>query len=53
VFVKALYNVANEMKIKTIAEMVEDLPTAEMLNDIGIDYAQGYYFGKPKPTLVD
>lgn len=53
VFVKALYNVASEMNIKTIAEMVEDLPTAEMLNDIGIDYAQGYYFGKPKPTLVD
>lgn len=53
VFVKALYNVASEMKIKTIAEMVEDLPTAELLNDIGIDYAQGYYFGKPKPTLID
>tara|TARA_Y100001960_G_scaffold234449_1_gene246633 strand:- start:3158 stop:5218 length:2061 start_codon:yes stop_codon:yes gene_type:complete len=53
VFVKALYNVANEMKIKTIAEMVEDLKTAELLSDIGIDYAQGYYFGKPKPTLVD
>ncbi|HAG52845.1 MAG TPA: hypothetical protein DCL21_03565 [Alphaproteobacteria bacterium] len=53
VFVKALYNVASEMKIKTIAEMVEDLPTAELLNEIGIDYAQGYYFGKPKPTLID
>lgn len=53
VFVKALYNVASEMKIKTIAEMVEDLPTAELLNEIGIDYAQGYYFGRPQPELID
>jgi diguanylate cyclase (GGDEF)-like protein len=53
VFVKALYNVASEMKIKTIAEMVEDLPTAELLNEIGIDYAQGYYFGRPQPDLID
>jgi diguanylate cyclase (GGDEF)-like protein len=53
VFVKALYNVASEMKIKTIAEMVEDLPTANLLHEIGIDYAQGYYFGKPLPQLVD
>ncbi|MCP4355848.1 MAG: EAL domain-containing protein [Proteobacteria bacterium] len=53
VFVKALFNVASEMKIKTIAEMVEDLPTVELLSKIGIDYAQGYYFGKPKPYILD
>ena len=33
---------------KSIAEHVEDLKTVELLNRLGVDYAQGYYYGKPK-----
>lgn len=33
--------------IKIIVEYVEDEETYEILKDIGIDYSQGYYFGKP------
>ncbi len=33
---------------KSIAEHVEDATTVERLNRLGIDCAQGYFFGKPK-----
>ena len=53
VFVKALADVARGMSIKTIAEMVEDENVVDYLYDLGIDYGQGYHFGKPKPKLLD
>jgi EAL domain-containing protein (putative c-di-GMP-specific phosphodiesterase class I) len=43
---------------KSIAEHVEDAETADVLRRIGVDFAQGYYYGKPKmiqeyvPTAV-
>lgn len=33
--------------IKIIVEYVEDEETFELLKEIGVDYSQGYYFGKP------
>ena len=33
---------------KSIAEHVEDAKTVEILTRIGVDFAQGYYYGKPK-----
>jgi len=33
---------------KSIAEHVEDLKTVELLSRLGIDFAQGYFYGKPK-----
>lgn len=33
---------------KSIAEHVEDQKTVELLNRLGIDFAQGYFYGKPK-----
>ena len=33
--------------IATIGEGVEDEPTARTLHDLGVDLAQGYYFGRP------
>lgn len=33
---------------KSIAEHVEDAKTVELLNRLGVDYAQGYFYGKPK-----
>ncbi len=50
-FVKALTDVARGMGKKTIAEFVEDAQTLEMLRDYGVDYAQGYYIGKPQPEI--
>ena len=52
VFVKALNDVAKGMGIETIAEMVEDEDAEEHIRDIGIDYGQGYHFGRPAPHLL-
>ncbi|HVC49933.1 MAG TPA: bifunctional diguanylate cyclase/phosphodiesterase [Burkholderiales bacterium] len=46
--VKGINAMAKGLDLITIAEFVEDQQTAIMLNDIGIDWAQGYYFGKPQ-----
>lgn len=51
-FVKALADVARGMNIKTIAEMVENDELVKHLIEIGIDYGQGYHFGRPQPELL-
>lgn len=45
--VRALNQVAKAMQIETIAEFVESGEILNELMEIGIDYAQGYYIGKP------
>lgn len=47
--VKAVHEVGQVMKLFTIAELVEDKETLDHLKLIGVDYAQGYYCGKPFP----
>jgi len=44
--VKAINDVGQVMKMKTIAEYVENEEICKHLVDIGVDYGQGYYFGK-------
>jgi EAL domain-containing protein (putative c-di-GMP-specific phosphodiesterase class I) len=39
---------AHRMDIKVICEGVETEEQVDFLREIGCDYAQGYYFGKPK-----
>ncbi|MEK7290143.1 MAG: bifunctional diguanylate cyclase/phosphodiesterase, partial [Planctomycetota bacterium] len=50
-FVKAIVDVAKGMGIKTVAEFVENKETVEIIREYGIDYAQGYYIGKPSPVV--
>jgi len=49
VFIEGIVSVAKKIGIKTIAESVENEEGLEMVKDLGIDYAQGYYLGKPEP----
>ncbi len=39
---------AKKQNIETIAEYVENETIFNILNEIGVDYSQGYYFGKPE-----
>lgn len=48
-FIEGIVSVAKKMGIKTIAEFVENEEVLKVVKDLGIDYAQGYYFGKPEP----
>ena len=47
--VKAITDVARAMNIKTTAEYVEKPEIIKALTVIGVDYGQGYIFGKPSP----
>ena len=49
--VEAINNVGHVMGLKTIAEFVESAEVLEKLEEIGVDYAQGYVIGQPKPWL--
>jgi len=48
--VAAINQIGKVMNIETIAKHVENIFTLNQLKDIGIDYAQGFYLGKPKPA---
>jgi len=40
-----------ELKIGTVAEMIETEDQARLLLDFGIDYGQGWLFGRPEPSM--
>ena len=41
---------AKALDIKVISEGIETKEQADMMYDMGCEYAQGYYFGKPVPV---
>ena len=45
--VQAIIGVAKQFEIKTIAEGVEDQATLAELRRLGVDFAQGYWIGRP------
>lgn len=49
VLIKALVEVARAFNLSTIAEFVEDDQVKDLLRSLGVNYAQGYHLGKPKP----
>ncbi len=53
VFVKSMVDVAKGLGIQTIAEFVENKETVEILKELGVDYAQGYFIGKPAPDITN
>jgi len=52
-FVKALVDVAKGLGKKTIAEYVENKEILTILDAFGVDYAQGYYIGRPDSQMRD
>ncbi len=47
IFVKHINQISQEFGKETIAEYVEDEETLNVLKELGVNYAQGYYLGKP------
>ena len=47
--VKSIQQIGNVMAIRTVAEFVENMAIAERLQELGVDYLQGYALGKPRP----
>lgn len=46
--VQSIIRLAHDQGIVTIAECVEDSVTADILRELGADWAQGWYFGRPE-----
>ena len=51
VFVRAIVEVARGLGKKTVAEFVGDAETLQLLVQIGVDYAQGYYLSRPMAEI--
>jgi diguanylate cyclase (GGDEF)-like protein/PAS domain S-box-containing protein len=49
--VESINSIGHVMGIKTIAEFVKSPEIKKRLQDIGVDYAQGYEIAKPSPLL--
>ncbi len=47
--VHSLNHMSKVMNLKTVAEFVENEHTAILLRRLGVNYAQGYYCGRPLP----
>ena len=47
--VAAINQMSHALGIQTIAEYVHSQAIAERLRELGVDYAQGYFFGRPAP----
>jgi EAL domain-containing protein (putative c-di-GMP-specific phosphodiesterase class I) len=47
--VKSINEIGHVMGLKTIAEFVESEAIMQRLQQIGVDYVQGYAIGKPVP----
>jgi diguanylate cyclase (GGDEF)-like protein/PAS domain S-box-containing protein len=46
---KSIIEISHVMGKKTIAKGIENKSTLDKMKVIGIDYAQGYYLGRPQP----
>jgi diguanylate cyclase (GGDEF)-like protein/PAS domain S-box-containing protein len=49
--VRAIVALAGDFGQQTIAEGVEDEATAAVLRDLGVTYAQGFLYGRPRPLV--
>jgi predicted signal transduction protein with EAL and GGDEF domain len=47
IVVKSTIDLAHSLSMRAIAEGVETPEILQMLRELGCDYAQGYYFGRP------
>ena len=47
--VAAIHQVGTAMGLETVAEYVENTEIADKLHALGVDFGQGYSFGKPVP----
>ena len=48
IMVRNIHAMARELGIKTIAEGIEDERTLDAMRRIGVDWGQGYYWGRPE-----
>lgn len=50
--VEAIVSMAEKLNIKTVAEFVENEEIDKIVCEIGVDFVQGYFHGKPREYLI-
>jgi diguanylate cyclase (GGDEF)-like protein/PAS domain S-box-containing protein len=50
--IQAVVDIARGLGKRTVAEMVGDQQTLDLLATLGVDHAQGYHIGKPAPLAL-
>ena len=50
---KAICEFSHSINAKAIAEFVRDAEIQEIVEELGIDYSQGYYFSVPQPAFAE
>ncbi len=53
VIVNAIAQIGRDMRLRTVAEFVENDAILARLAEIGVDYAQGYHIHPPEPFIAD
>jgi diguanylate cyclase (GGDEF)-like protein len=49
-FIRTMVELARNFELETVAEWVGDEQSVQFLSEAGIDYLQGFHFGKPIPA---
>jgi len=49
IMVETIVGLAKKLKVETIAEFVSSKEILEVVKELKVDYAQGFYVGKPEP----
>ena len=52
IVVRTIVDFCKQLGIETIAEFVHSREVFETIAGLGIDYAQGYYFGEPQEEII-
>jgi EAL domain-containing protein (putative c-di-GMP-specific phosphodiesterase class I) len=48
--VRATIALGHALRLRVVAEGIEDKPTLDLLSELGCDLGQGYFIGRPKPA---
>jgi len=48
-FLRAMIGLCRDLGVATVAEMIETEEQAALIADLGVDFGQGYLFGRPAP----
>jgi diguanylate cyclase len=48
--VRATIQLGHDMRLRVVAEGIEDVDTLDILSDLGCDRAQGYFISRPMPA---
>ena len=49
IMVETIVDLAKKLHVDTIAEFVSSKEILDVIRELGVDYAQGFYIGKPEP----